>query len=182
MVLPLANTPHPHPPTTLSATHLGLLCGISIIAGHWSTAEGFRAVPHSKLTSFTLMEWGPLVLQLRRVTPDDQWRGAVHETSTRDRVKFFIQTKNFTTSTALCTVARSTVSPITTTKSLSITPPLCLTSSSTPGRGPIFNHNERGEHAALRRTQMRPQRVPDQFLLDKGKSDAHGGDETQADG
>lgn len=46
--------------------------------------------------------------------------------------------------------------------------------------GPIFNHNERGEHAALRWTQMGPQGVPDQFLLDKGKSDIYlcGGDET----
>lgn len=60
--------------------------------------------------------------------------------------------------------------------SLSLRP----TASSTPGMGPIFNHNERREHAALHRTQMGPQRVPDQFFLDKGRErerDVYRGDE-----
>lgn len=46
--------------------------------------------------------------------------------------------------------------------------------------GSYFQFNERGEHTALHWTQMGPQRVPNQFLLDKGKNksrDVYGSDE-----
>lgn len=58
-------------------------------------------------------------------------------------------------------------------------PPSTLHDSSWDGSG--FEFNERGGNVTLHGTQMGPWRVPNQFLLDKGKNhntrDVYGSDE-----